>query len=454
MAGPFDPQSTAPRPGVAGMRPSSAPVGVQAPHPGFVDARPAAQVLKTPAPGYDYSNHPEFAAFLKATQPAPNPAPTSARAPESGSAPTGGGFLSVPPSPPLPTIGVPGGGQLPRPGVRYPASQSFQFPAGYGHGYIEKDGMREYSYNTPEQRDASEASAAAHRERQWDTERHGMIRDTHEAINALLNGANGRYGDLAPEERAHALAAMSSQLGGLMGTDAQAHADAYQHGNDPAYRQAAIAHLQAQAESEKARGRQFDAEADAANHPERQVDLMRSLLMDPQLGPRYLALKGVSPVEQGSLPPILPPGKPGEPSVHAGNLDSVLGQQGNQTLQRLLAEKDMSLLERTRRAALLPGMNDTSHPTHQAYQAWLRQEYTDPSRWREDTYVPPDPDRQLPYLGRLTGLANAGWQSIFGDHTAGTGFGWRQNYEDRTALRDLLARLNLGDPTIPQRGGE
>jgi hypothetical protein len=355
----------------------------------------------------------------------------------------------------LPTIGIPGGGQLPAPGVKYPASQEFQFPAGYGHGYIEQNGRREYIYSSPEQQAAGAQRAAAYQHQQWDSERHGMIRDLHGAMSAMLNGANGRYGNLSPEERVAAMGMVSQQLGGLMQTDAHSHAAEMQYGNDPhrdpAYRQALIGHLNAQAAAETARGRHFTAEADAAAHPERQLDLMKQILMDPQLGPRYLALKGVSPAEQGALPPMVQPGQPGQPAVHAGNLGAVLGQNGNESLRDLLAKPDMSLLERTRQAANMPGIGDPSHPTHQAFQAWMRQQYTDPQKWREDTYVPPDPDQQLPYLGRLTGLANAAWQGVFGDTTAGTGFNWRNTYQDRTALRDLLARLNLGDPTLPQR---
>jgi hypothetical protein len=68
---------------------------------------------------------------------------------------------------------------------------------------------------------------------------------------------------------------MSSQLGGLMGADAQAHTDAHQYDNnprhDPAYRQAAIDHLQSQAGSEKAAGRKFDAQADDAQRSAQQA---------------------------------------------------------------------------------------------------------------------------------------------------------------------------------------
>ena len=68
---------------------------------------------------------------------------------------------------------------------------------------------------------------------------------------------------------------MSSQLGGLMGADAQAHPDANQHDSnprhDPASRQAAIDHLQSRAGSEKATGRKFDAQADAAQRSAQQA---------------------------------------------------------------------------------------------------------------------------------------------------------------------------------------
>ncbi len=257
------------------------------------------------------------------------------------------------------------------------------------------------------------------------------------------------YDRLAPEDFASAMAALGGHVqardtGSAHVQAAQAQAAA-QYGadphRDPAYRAALVQKLGAETAQHQAQAAHFTAEANA-NKPGASLDLLRSINADPSLRGLYLAGKGVSPAEIAALPAAPAPGKPGEPTINAGNVAQYA--EHNKGMADIFANKDLSLLERVRRASQFPGFEDFSHPNRQLFDTMLKQQYTDPTRWMQDTYVPENPDDQWPVIGRVTGVLGAiNGAMPWSDQNTGTGPGWRQNYEDATQLRDLLSRYKI-----------
>jgi hypothetical protein len=147
------------------------------------------------------------------------------------------------------------------------------------------------------------------------------------------------------------------------------------------------------------------------------------------------------------------PGRPIDKSVpiNPDTFSKVLASPDHTGMNAILNNKDLDLHQRITQASEIPGSDDPKSHNHQLLQQFINNQYTNPKQWAEDTYVPPNPkitNNPLMYGGlRVAGLANAAWDSIFGDTTAGTGLRWEENYKDRKAQQDLLARLRLSGPT-------
>lgn len=214
---------------------------------------------------------------------------------------------------------------------------------------------------------------------------------------------------------------------------------------DPAYRQALIQHLGAQDDRERAHAGQYTAEADAAAHPERQLDLLRRIAADPAVRGMYLAGRGADPATIASIPSPIAPAQPGVPAINAANFGQHLGREENASMKGLLESPDMSLLERTKRAAQFPGFTDLQNPSRQLYDQWLKSQYTDPQKWGADTYVPENPDNSIPVLGRVGGLVAALYGSMpwAEGHGTGTGFNWHKNYAEASELQNLIQKHRI-----------
>lgn len=189
----------------------------------------------------------------------------------------------------------------------------------------------------------------------------------------------------------------------------------------------------------------------ATNDPNRQVNMLRQIAADPQLRAFWLASKGADPAAIAQVPNAP---RPGEPAVNDSNYMRQL--QSNPTLGTALGDDKTSLLDKLRQVQNQPGIADLNHPNHQALQAFVNQKYSNPRDWEEETYIPPDPSSfGVPqWLMRPLGVGAAITQALTGvggSHSAGTGFGWPQNFQDRTAQADLLRRFGIRNPAdIPK----
>jgi hypothetical protein len=255
---------------------------------------------------------------------------------------------------------------------------------------------------------------------------------------------------------------LSNHLGNMQSIDRSHHADQmrYTAGEySPAYQQAKIGLMNSQAAESQGQAQHHLAQANADRDP---IATMQKIAGDPSLRALYGMKNGLSPAEVAAYNPQFPasPSTPGIPVVHPGNLQQNLQQPHNATMASLLSNPDMSLLERTRQASLIPGFGDPNHESHQQFQSWIQQQYTDPSKWQADTDVPPTPEEfakandpyntwsSIPGATRAVGLLCA-IGSTFAGQPSGTVYNWQQTHEDRNALQQLLQKYNLTGPVPP-----
>jgi hypothetical protein len=236
----------------------------------------------------------------------------------------------------------------------------------------------------------------------------------------------------------NALQVLGGNLHGLWGSDVQHHGAALQFGHDPhrdpQFVQALAARNRAEAEYARAHA--------ASLQPEHQLALIQHINGDPNLRAMYLASKGVDADTISQLPTQPAQAGPGEASINPANLGQHLANPQNASMKALLENPDLSLLDRTRQAALFPGFRDFNNPNRQMYDAWLKTQYTDPNKWLQDTAVPEDPEQAVPFLGRIPGISASAIGSMLGQET-GTGLYWRQNHQNARALNDLLQQYNI-----------
>ncbi|WP_074309306.1 hypothetical protein [Singulisphaera sp. GP187] len=112
-----------------------------------------------------------------------------------------------------------------------------------------------------------------------------------------------------------------------------------------------------------------------------------------------------------------------------------------------------NLFDRVNRLAATPGVQDPNHPARADLQNWINAHYSNKNNnWNEDTYIPPDPNSFVApsFLTRPAGLVAAMTQGLFDaagtGHSAGTGFGWPQHFNDRTAQQGLLEQFGIKPP--------
>jgi hypothetical protein len=403
------PQRT--QPGIAPAQDTSAsPPAIS---PGFVDARPQSQVSAHPVPGYDYSR-----VGVGGAPPAGGVGVTNAYAPQ-----------------PM---------NLPEQFKRYPASQKFDIPADWGQAVVESNGTRMYSYTTPQERQANDQRHQEYLHQQRETQQAQTMNGLNREMGALIRGT-GPNGALPAEQRAAMAQVTGQQIQAMMANQSQNDATRMQLANDPRNNprlvDAQIAEMQAQTQRHLA-----DA---AASDPLRKLDLIDAINRDPQRRSLALAMGGADAQTIAAMPPVVTPAGDGAPAVNPGNLMQHLSQPANAGMAKLFEESAANgtdLGETIARAATMPGFADPMSENRQLFDAWLKQTYTNPAEWQKQLYVPPDPDRSIPVLGRIPGLVSALYGSFAGPQSmpgTGTGLGWRGNYDDARRRFDLIQKYGI-----------
>lgn len=202
----------------------------------------------------------------------------------------------------------------------------------------------------------------------------------------------------------------------------------------------------AQYDSAKAHGVSAQAQMNASD-PNKQIGMLTEIANNPKLSRLYLAGRGQDP---NAIPSEIPSGQP----INAGNVGTYVAQPQNKGLADVIktyGSGDLGPLMQVFQG--FEGSGDVNHPNNQAMKEHLRQRYAaHPKQWKEDTYIPPNPDKTgLPGpINRLAGIGHAMGSSLFGEHTSGTGLGWRDNYKERTLLDRLLKQMKFTGPASPQ----
>ena len=303
--------------------------------------------------------------------------------------------------------------------------------------------------------------------------------DDDPSLMGLVSGSNGFYPYMPEADHAAALQALGNHMSALTSADAHFHgqelaANAQMHDantryqpdphRNPAYQQAVVAHLQAQAKN-------LNSEADARD-PSRTLDMMRQIANDPTLRNYDLKRQGVSQAEIDAVPFPIPgqpaaspaggtqptPGVAGppaapRPAIHTGNVDQALTNPQLGGLRTVLAEPNLDFHQKVARASAMDGFDDPNHPTRQAFNAWLHQQFPTRQDWQKhiESYPAIGPDQ---WRARAFGFDWPGKETIGGPMMSiisgltgqgftGTGWGWRQNYDNGQQLFDALAKHNI-----------
>ena len=249
-----------------------------------------------------------------------------------------------------------------------------------------------------------------------------------------------------------------------LGANAQMHDANARAASDPhrnsAYQQAVVSHLNAQA-------KYLNSEADVRD-PSRTLDMMRQIANDPTLRNYDLKRQGVSQAEIDAVPFPIPdqpattpsggtqptPGVAApRPAIHTGNVDQALPNPQLAGLRGVLADPNLDFHQKVARASAMDGFDDPNHPTRQAFKAWLHQQFPTRQDWQKhiESYPAIGPDQgrarafgfDWPGKETIGGPAMSIISALTGQGFTGTGWGWRQNYDNGQQLFDLMNQHNI-----------
>jgi hypothetical protein len=186
--------------------------------------------------------------------------------------------------------------------------------------------------------------------------------------------------------------------------------------------------------------------------------MMRTIASDPTLRNYDLKRQGVPQSEIDATPfPLPTPGVAGapvsRPAIHTGNVDQALTNSQMSGLRSVLAAPNLAFHEKVTRASAMDGFDDPNHPTRQAFNAWLHQQFPTQQEWQKhiESYPAVGPDQ---WQARAFGFDWPGNETIGGPMMSligaatgqgwtGTGWDWRRNYDAGQELFDAMNRHDI-----------